>query len=739
MRNTKSPQSIATSSLLSTRVRRLLLFVLTILCLLPAHARKRTPADWVNTGHAPLDSLLLQLNRKSNWLARQSIGKLDIYTHIEGYSHSENPRWWTPLMRDLLPFESHTDDTTFFSTTCKTGYQTPCELLISPLDLSSNNPRRSRRILQQLYPILYPSYHIRIMRDKGDNKDYILPFSNDGLRQYNFLATDTTVQDRDTLLTIRFWPRKPHHDLLEGEAIINTRLVLPKEMHISCRIDFGEANDTLRFAEVDGMSQLQSSTVDFYYKYGKMRGHNHFDYTLDIKQLLPKVAFDPKLENLDLTEIYQSRPQPSVHTTTSANDSTRQTEQRKRRTFFQKLPQHIISTTDIDAFGTDLRIYGPLNPASFGYDKINGITLRERLRFSHQFKNDRILRILPEVGYACRLQEFRYKFITEWNYSPAHRGTLLLRLQNGANGFSSRFKDDVNRTIKRYQEQIGQNKDLHQDLHTDLQLNFDSLGLRFFNRYEFTLENAIELRTGLMFYIGSTYSIRKPVKHGVHAVADTMANNTIENRYLDMNPYLRLVWTPRQYYYHQGKRKIYLQCQWPTFAFEVGNGIKDILKSRGNYTRCEFDVQQSLQVGSHRNLSWRFGAGVFVKQKEEYFVNYTYFSRSQYPTTWDRRTSGGAFALLDEYWYSSSPSYIQSHVMFESPFLLMHKWGKISKFIIKERIYCSNLLAQGKNPYSEVGYGIGNNYFNFSLFCGLLGRHPIDVGVKFAFELDQHL
>ena len=77
--------------------------------------------------------------------------------------------------------------------------------------------------------------------------------------------------------------------------------------------------------------------------------------------------------------------------------------------------------------------------------------------------------------------------------------------------------------------------------------------------------------------------------------------------------------------------------------------------------------------------------------------------------------------------------------MFESPFLLMHKWRSISKFIIKERIYCSNLLAQGKNPYTEIGYGIGNNYFNFSLFCGLLGRHPFDVGVKFAFEIDQHL
>ncbi|MBQ7237224.1 MAG: hypothetical protein IJS20_00370 [Bacteroidales bacterium] len=737
MRNTIAhPYSIQATL---QQVRRVWLIVLTLCCLLPAQARKRTPADWVDTGDAQLDSIILQLNRKSEWLINQGIGKLDIYTNIQGYSHSENKRWWTPLLRDILPFDSRTNDTTFFSATCKTGYQTPCELLISPLSITSDNRRRTRRILQQLYPILYPTYAIRIMRDKGDDKDYILPFSNDGLRQYQFVATDTTIQERDTLLTIHFWPRKTHHDLLEGDAIVHTRLAIPLELHVNCKIDFGEATDTIRFEVVDDMSRIKSCTVDFYYKFGKMRGHNHYDYSLDIKQLLPKVAFDPKLENLNLTEIYQSRMDQFTNTARPKSDTLSAPAPPRRRSFFQKLPQFMVSTTDIDAFGTDVRIYGPLNPASFGYDKINGITLRSRLRFSHQFNNDQSIRILPEVGYACRLQEFRYKFITEWNYCPTRRGTLLLRLQNGANGFSSRFKDDVNRTIKRYQEQIEQNKDLHQDLHPDLQLNFDSLGLRFFNRYEFTLENSIELATGLMFYIGSTYSIRKPVKHGVHAVADTMANNTIEERYLDMNPYLRLVWTPRQYYYFQGKRKIYLQSHWPTFSFEIGNGIKNIMKSRCNYTRCELDVQQSLRIGTHRNLSWRCGGGIFAKQKEEYFVNYTYFSRSQYPTTWDRRSSGGAFALLDEYWYSSSPSYVQTHMMFESPFLLMHKWGKISKFIIKERIYCSNLWAQGKNPYSELGYGIGNNYFNFSVFCGLLGRHPFDVGVKFAFELDQHL
>ena len=731
-------RALVITTFLSKRCGRLLLLSLMFLCCSEAQARSKA-ADRVDTGNAELDSLLVRLNKNSQWITNQGVGKMDVYTDIKGYSCSQNHRWWTPFVQDLLPYE-YKNDTTFFSATCKASYQTPCDLHITPLSITSNNRRRCHRLLKQLYPILLPVYAIRIMRDKGDNKDYILPFSNDGLKHYNFSVADTLITGTDTLVNIQFSPRQQHHDLLQGTAQISLRTLSPMLLCVQGRIDFGLATDTIQFEVIDGVSRMKHCIVDLYYQNGKMSGHNHYEYDVNIAQLLPAVAFDRHLESLDLTEIYQTQQRPRL--TEPKPDSVRiavdtlNVRKKRRGSFFKQLPQTMVSTTDIDAFGTDIRIYGPLNPATIGYDKINGLTLRERVRLSHIFAGSgQSLRITPEVGYAYRLKEFRYNFSTEWTYCPQRRGALLLRLQNGTNGFSSRFKDDVNNIINRYREQLGMD---YAQFHIN-RLDFDSLGLRFFNRYEFTLENAIELSSGLMFHFGSTYSIRRPVKHGVHAQIQTVTDATIDRRYLDMNPYLRLVWTPRQYYYYEGKRKIYLRSQWPTFCFEVGKGVKNILKSRANYCRLEFDAHQHLRIDQYRNLSWHFGGGGFFKQDEEYFVNYTYFSRSKYPSTWDRRASGGTFALLDEYWFSSSPSYLQSHVMFESPFLLMHKWKHISKYIIKERIYCSTLIAQSKNPYGEIGYGIGNNYFNVSLFCGILGHKPFDFGAKFSIELDQHL
>lgn len=170
----------------------------------------------------------------------------------------------------------------------------------------------------------------------------------------------------------------------------------------------------------------------------------------------------------------------------------------------------------------------------------------------------------------------------------------------------------------------------------------------------------------------------------------------------------------------------------------MAQGIYGFFGSTSNYGRYELDVTQTIPLGNVRSLSYHVGSGMFYKQKGEYFINYNYFSRSQYPDNWETRI-GGVFSLLDDYWYSSSPGYMQSHLMYESPFMLLHKIRPIAKYVIKERIYLSQLWADGKNAYTEVGYGMGNNYLNVGVFTGFVGLQFMDVGVKFTIEIDQHL
>ncbi|MBR0037489.1 MAG: hypothetical protein IJP70_07590 [Bacteroidales bacterium] len=712
-------------------LKKLLLSV-SLICVASALlARKHTAAERLNTGNQTLDSLLTEINRTYNTMKENEIGKLELYASFNAQSWCSQEGFASKHLPDLVPFYPHSDKTFRMEGVTQMSYQKPCNLLISPLSVKTSNRRRSRRIMREVSKVLLPVYAFRRMNERGSDKSYTLPFSDDGLLLYNFSLSDS-VSHRDHFYRIAFSPKKDHHTLISGYMLLNRSDLSPHMMNFSGRTDFGLLSDTLwlgrkfdRFVPIENHTRID-------YRYGKSEGHNAFQTRYSHRTIVNKSDMDPRHEPLDLTDVYTPK---ETHYDYYYADSTRTI--RRKKTLFQQLPQRMVGTSDIDAFGTDLRVYGPLNPASVGYDKFNGITLRERLRFSHLWRDGQSLVIRPEVGYSFGFQEFRYKFDTQWVYGPARRAGFRLLLQNGNSGFSSKFSNLVNNRLEEYVRKL--KDDTHTTLHEGI--DFDDLNLKYYHRYEFKLEHALELRNGLMLYAGSFYNYRKPVRRGSRAWnndLNTAASQVVNDHYTDLNPYVRLEWTPRQYYHYKNLQKLYLASRYPTFKLEMAQGIKGILGSKSDYTRMELDVHQTIPLGGVRSLSYHSGGGMFFRQKGEYFINYSYFSRSQYPDNWETHI-GGVFSLLDDYWYSSSPAYLQVHVMYESPFMLLHRIRPISKFVIQERVYFSQLLADGKNVYTEAGYGMGNNYFNIGVFTGFVGLQFMDAGLKFTIELDQHL
>ncbi len=742
---------------------RLLLFAWTfLLCLAttlttaPAMARERTPADKVHTGSPPLDSLLVKTNRKINLMVKDGIGRLEMYAKVNGHSCNTGQGFVARWLPDFAPFDTREGKSTDIEALLQISYQNPCDILISPLLLETPSKRRGRRIVREVNKILLPIYTFKRMYDKGSDKAYTLPFSDDGLEEYYYQITDTIYRHDSVLVCVSFNSKNDHHTLLNGTVLIDTCGYDIVEMQCSGRSDFSLVSDTMTLGLQNGTRVLQSNRARIDYRYGKTTGYNYYNCDYIYRQVVPLSAIDHRHESLDLTDVYS--PEKTLYQYTHENHSSNtnslyysadslhyETDSslhqaaphhyRRSHNLFRRLPQRLVGSSDVNAFGTDLHIYGPLNPASVGYDKINGITLRERLRWSHLWNNGQSLILRPEVGFSFGLQELRYKFETQYIYAPARRAGLRLLLQNGNSGFPSKFRNAVNDRLDDYLTQLEEdgkhvwNKD---------EINFDDLNLEYYRRYEFRLEHSVEISNGLMLFVGSTYNYRRPVRHGSRAMSKEHIDQLVDRFYADMNPYLRLEWTPRQYYHFDRGQKFYLASRYPTMELELAQGVYGFCGSTSNYSRLELDMHQCIPLGPIRSLSYHVGGGAFFRLKDENFINYTYFSRSQYPDRWETHI-GGVFSLLDDYWYNSSPGYIQSHFMYETPFMLLHHIRPIAKYVIKERLYVSHLWADGKNFYSEFGYGMGNNYFNVGLFCSFTGLQLIDVGVKFAIEIDQHL
>ena len=118
-------------------------------------------------------------------------------------------------------------------------------------------------------------------------------------------------------------------------------------------------------------------------------------------------------------------------------------------------------------------------------------------------------------------------------------------------------------------------------------------------------------------------------------------------------------------------------------------------------------------------------------------IRFSYFAKRYFPEPWGARF-GGIFHNLGGDWCNASDKYIQGHLMYESPFILLRFLKpnpKAHKYLVSERFYLSQLWTPVLPNYSELGYGIGSDLFHIALFLGFEEFKYQSVGLKFALEL----
>lgn len=679
----------------------------------------------LNTGNPTLDSLLVSISQSMNYQEDSIVDYLSARLYVKGTSRNLRITKTGKYLVNLMPFEGHKDRVTAFESVYKINYQNPCQVQFIPMALRTNYKRGSK-YLRESFQLLLPIYSFG---KSSELKTFVLPFTDEGFDKYTFQQEiDTLASNDGVIYVIHFAPKHEHHTLGTGYIKVGQDNIV-KAMMFAGRVDFGKVDFYMTF-ELNKQTNTirpKQSHASISYNYGGNKGVNEFDSYLEVEELRFKTRRHRLREKLDLTDIYDQkydainiddiRPLALSEEEDSLLSTTTNTKAKKKN-LLKRLPEMLVGSSNINAFGTNMKIYGPLDPASFSYDKIDGFSFRQRLRFSHTSNTGQSFVTKFDAGYSFGMKELRYDISYERIYNPRKRGGIKIAVAKKQSGFSSKFKDKINEVLS-----------------DTSKLTFKDLGIDYYNRHVFTFEHSYELLNGLMAYTGVNYNYRDPVKHGSRAVSNT--DELVKDHYADFMPYFRLTWTPRQYYHYQNNQKLYIASYCPTFSFEAARGLKHVFGSTSDFGRIEFDIQQTIKLDAMRTLSYHAGMGSFFRQKGEYFINYAFFARSTFPSTWNDHI-GGVFTLMDDYWYNSTPTYIQSHFMFESPFLILHKAKPISKYVIKERIYLSNLWSEGKNAYTELGFGMGNNYFNVGVFGSFIGLKMEEIGIKASIEIDSH-
>lgn len=716
---------------------------------IPTWARRTAAERYVSSGDVGIDSLVIRINAMLRDHQADQTGELQVDALVQLRSHNTRQGLAGRMLPHLLPFQGRQGNDTHGIGYVQARYHWPGGMRTHISDVRSNRSRYARHYLSDFDQMMLPLSGIRLSDGRTTGKTYVMPFTDDGLLQYSYTRTaippylihyaDSCGQPFPTsAIAIHYHPLRPHHTLLTGDVVIDTLSLQMLAISYAGRIDMALTEGYTLLEPIDAvvhrlpMPRHSHTRID--YRYGNTRGYNTYDAHFYVGNVQPLDSLHRWSQSLDLTLPYNTDRDslPSLDTfgaimtadtVALATDSVMATLLDDRYRPYLTLSEHLVDGSRLSDEDNQLRIYGPLDPASLGYDKTNGFTIRERLRWQHWFRNQSDLTLRLDAGYAFGRKEFRLNSEVTWNFAPRQRGHVTLNFNRNQSGFSSKFIKTINEALKEY----------------DPKTDFYDLGIDYFQLYQTRLELGTELTNGLMLYGGLTYNYRTPVRHGKLKISQEHSQELVDAHYSDLSPYLRLEWTPRQYYIMEGRRKVYVQSPSPTVAVEVTRSIPDIAGTQSNYGRAELDIQQSIRFGASRIFSYRTGTGAFFRQHGEYFINYRYFARKLYPTGWNDERVGGCFHLLDEYWYSSSPSYVQLHTLYETPFGLLNRLGSISKYIIKERIYASALWSEGKNSYVEGGYGIANNYFSCGFFVGFKGLGYHSCGFKFRIELGHHL
>lgn len=602
-------------------------------------------------------------------------------------------------------------------------------------------------------------FQVKVYASTLLNDKLISPLSADAPRYYSYRLDSVSGPSHNRTFRIHFTPRHRSYQLVEGSVVVSEHVWSVRELCFDVRSEFNTWQMEVKMGEVGQNNEflpVQIGLTGLFHFLGNRIGHSYLS-NLEYQEIVPH---DPsrklnpsKSSRYDLTSSYVLRTDTNAYRQdtsyfaslrplplTPGEEAIYQRHFRRADTLYHlrnnqqsgvswaQVGDALIESNTLQLRNMGSLRFSPiLNPLMLSYSPSNGLSYSHRLRYQCLLPHDRMIYISPYAGYNFKQKTFYWRINGSFDYLPSKRMALKAEVGNGNRIYSSRMLEEL--------------KD-----QPDSIFNFNRFNMLYYRDLYFKLRNSWEMVNGLTLELTLAMHRRTEDREqrrsqlqalkeaGILIGTIPRPNLEMLNAYNSFAPGVRLVWTPGQYYYMHGKRKVNLHSNYPTISVEWERGVKGVLPNSGEYERVEVDYQHQLKLSPMRNLYYRMGWGAFTKQQSIYFVDFTNFRRSNLPTGWND-DMGGVFQLLDGRWYNASRDYLRANFTYEAPFLLLCSHNRFTKHVLNERLYFGILKVPHLNPYVEAGYGIGTHIFDFGFFTGFANGKYREMGVKFTFEL----
>jgi hypothetical protein len=359
---------------------------------------------------------------------------------------------------------------------------------------------------------------------------------------------------------------------------------------------------------------------------------------------------------------------------------------------------------------------GLINLKSISFNSVDGFNYGLNFVISKSWKNTNSFNFIPDFRWAFSRKQLMGGIYTSYRFDKIRRSQFFIRA-------GSKSKD------------INNGGGINPFINALTSLFQKKNYLKLYDSRYFTLGYSSELVNGLTIELSSNYEDRRVLPNTTNfsflESSEVYSDNIPVNAYLssESNPInalrdqkhldfmSKISYTPFQTYRINKGVKIPASSAWPTFELSWQHGVNDFSEITSGLRRFDmfrFEVSRNSSIGAFSNFIWRLRTAGFLDNRNLTFYDFFQINTQPFPVLLDNYED--AFMIPSFYSLSTPEFYVEGHLKYTTPYLLLKLLPGISNTLMRENLSLSYLGSRFHPNYTEIGYSISE-----ILFLGELG------------------
>ncbi len=379
-----------------------------------------------------------------------------------------------------------------------------------------------------------------------------------------------------------------------------------------------------------------------------------------------------------------------------------------------------------------IRHKGLFTPNVVDFNSVDGWSFVQDFVMRYRFKEDtKRIDFIPQLKYSFGNKQLMWKFNSYFYTSFINHTRIEISAANissdfnDVNGIAPFINSASSLLFKENYMKLYQNKYLGLGFRTDIA---NGLQLKLGAQYKETgmLQNSTE------YSFFNEDKVYRPNEE----IASINTNDIVQNKKI-FQLESEISYTPEYYYRISNGVKRMVESDYPTFTLKYKGGFDGIFNTDSRFDLLEFSVKQDIDWSFMYNLNYELRTGYYFSNSSMHFSDYTHFNTSEVPVSfkdWKRN-----FNLLNDYEYSTKKWYLEGHLSYSTPYLIVKNIPFLQDKLWNENLYLHHLTQPDFKNYNELGYGISQIFLlvNVGVFAGFDDFEYSNWGVRFSLKFGE--